>query len=296
MYWSIYDTLMVVTGISTAAIAFVPGITNKARAISVAVGVLLVVAALITGSLRSFIYPQHVLLGPVIPVAVALRLWWAARKAPTAGIDPYAPAEQLFLLAQDQPALRPTIAAHPNAYPDLVTWLGAQGVPATGAAPTTPALSDTTLPVAQAEIGHNSPESLAADPSTPAATLADLAYRYPALRGSISANPAAYADLRDWIATAGQRAPDTPPRGRNSSHLAIPVLAAITVVCLIAGVIGTNLIVNGGFNRAIWNVAEDTDINDTYDTGYGLAVKAEWLSKVALPGSARGVASPVVTA
>ncbi|WP_104191487.1 hypothetical protein [Cryobacterium sp. Y82] len=54
MYWSIYDALMVVTGYSSAAIAFMPGITNKVRAISVAVEALLMVAALITGSRSRF--------------------------------------------------------------------------------------------------------------------------------------------------------------------------------------------------------------------------------------------------
>lgn len=67
MYWSMYDTLMVVTGVSSAAIAFVPGITNKVRAISVAVGALLMVAALITGSLSSFTYPQQAGSGAASP-------------------------------------------------------------------------------------------------------------------------------------------------------------------------------------------------------------------------------------
>ena len=54
-------------------------------------------------------------------------------------------------------------------------------------------------------------ESLqAADPETPQAVLADLAYRHPELRAVIAANPNAYGGLRAWIAEAGARVAEVP--------------------------------------------------------------------------------------
>ncbi|TFD46350.1 VWA domain-containing protein [Cryobacterium frigoriphilum] len=211
MYWSIFDTLMMVTGVLTSAIAFVPGITSKTRAGSVAVGALLVVAALITGSLSSFTYPQLVMVGPLIPIAVAIRLWFAARTPPTAPVDP-------------------------------------------------------------AHVDVTDPEALAHDPATPAATLADLAYRFPALRSAIAENPATYAELRHWIVAAGERSPDPAPHEKPPGLL--PSLAVL-VVCLLlggAGVIGTINAVNSGDIYGLWGAA---DTSDTYDTGYDAAIAGE---------------------
>jgi hypothetical protein len=50
--------------------------------------------------------------------------------------------------------------------------------------------------------------SLAADPTTPMAVLADLAYRERALRPVVAANPAAYHDLLVWLGQLGDPAVD----------------------------------------------------------------------------------------
>jgi len=55
------------------------------------------------------------------------------------------------------------------------------------------------FPFAPQNHGSRTSESLAADPSTPMRILADLAYREPALRPLVAANPAAYPDLLVWL-------------------------------------------------------------------------------------------------
>ena len=47
--------------------------------------------------------------------------------ATRAVVDPTTSGADLAQIAQAQPNLWPQIAAHPNAYPDLLTWLGANG-------------------------------------------------------------------------------------------------------------------------------------------------------------------------
>lgn len=44
--------------------------------------------------------------------------------------DPAASTEELYRVAQRRPDLYPAIAAHPNTYPDLLTWLASLGDPA----------------------------------------------------------------------------------------------------------------------------------------------------------------------
>jgi len=51
--------------------------------------------------------------------------------ATKAAVDPSTSAADLAQIAQAQPRLWPEIAAHPNAYPDLLSWLSANGDTAT---------------------------------------------------------------------------------------------------------------------------------------------------------------------
>ena len=53
---------------------------------------------------------------------------------PHGELDPRMSAEQLQAIAAEYPESRAAIASHPNAYPDLLTWLGSLGDPAVDAA------------------------------------------------------------------------------------------------------------------------------------------------------------------
>lgn len=69
--WSIYDTLLLVSGLITAAIALlpIPEVKAKTRATAALAGGGLIVLALILGNVRSFTYPSIVFVGPFIALA-----------------------------------------------------------------------------------------------------------------------------------------------------------------------------------------------------------------------------------
>ena len=84
--------------------------------------------------------------------------------------------------------------------------LGLIGAAITGAGDGTPAPAEPAAPGPKEEpsglasVLPPSAEQRAADPTTPAADLADLAHRERALRPLVAANPSAYAALLDWLA------------------------------------------------------------------------------------------------
>ncbi|MCL2464766.1 MAG: hypothetical protein FWF28_06830, partial [Micrococcales bacterium] len=55
--------------------------------------------------------------------------WSNTDNARAALADPNLPAGELAAITAAQPSLWPQVAAHPAAYPDLLGWLAAQGVP-----------------------------------------------------------------------------------------------------------------------------------------------------------------------
>jgi hypothetical protein len=58
---------------------------------------------------------------------------------------------------------------------------------------------------------------LAADPTTPATVLGELAGSHPELRAAIAANPAAYPDLLNWLGQLGDPQVDAALRARASA-------------------------------------------------------------------------------
>ena len=70
--WSIYDTMILVTGVIVAVIAIVPvaQVPAATRAWSALVGGALIVAALTLGNLRSFRYPSYVFVAPIVALLV----------------------------------------------------------------------------------------------------------------------------------------------------------------------------------------------------------------------------------
>jgi hypothetical protein len=160
MYWSGYDTAILLTAILTLALAIVPGTaleTRKRLAVG-GVGAGLVIVSIITGNLRSVVYPSAVWIAPAIPVIAAVvvivrRQRETAQDEQTfsnpvaeavasigtdpvraAASDPNTPPAELADLAYDHPELRPAIAENPSTYPGLLSWLQQLEDPAVAAA------------------------------------------------------------------------------------------------------------------------------------------------------------------
>jgi len=114
--------------------------------------------------------------------------------ATKAAADPSTSAADLAQIAQAQPRLWPDIAAHPNAYPDLLAWLDANGDEATktAVADPVPAVAQpgtgtvaTNLPQGQPEsqapvsVGEPVARTSAASSSVPAVAPPTAAFRAP---------------------------------------------------------------------------------------------------------------------
>ena len=153
MYWSGYDTSILITGILTLILALIPGTrsTNQTRFIIAGVGAGLIVISIITGNLQSVTYPSVVTIAPAFPVVTGIIMILRARNLAAAdrqSVDVSAsttqasetPAPKTKLLAQasdpstsrstladlayEHPELRVAVAANPSTYPGLLTWLG----------------------------------------------------------------------------------------------------------------------------------------------------------------------------
>ncbi|MEJ1229652.1 MAG: hypothetical protein WDM88_01890 [Galbitalea sp.] len=164
MYWSGYDTSILITGILTLVLAVVPGIgvANQTRGVIGAVGAGLIIISIITGNLQSLVYPSIVTIAPVIPVVAGVIMVIRARNL--------AAAERQSVDVS-APAIRATTSS--------------AAVPASAVLATSSSTEDLS--------------AQAADPTTPLATLADLAYDHPELRPAIAANPSTYPDLLEWL-------------------------------------------------------------------------------------------------
>lgn len=189
--WSIYDTLILLTGLLTAAIAVLPvdGIPSRTRVTSGVIGGGLVVLALILGSLSSFTYPRVVFVSPLLPVAVAGSLIAQARRRALPG-------------------------GHGLQHDEEAVSLSGRGV-----------LEETA--VAEAEMAAVAPDAAEALPNdtpderladwravheeaTSAERLAQIAAVHPEFGEAILAHANAYPELREWIrhyATSAEPSP-----------------------------------------------------------------------------------------
>ncbi len=183
---SVYDTLVLVTGIITAVIAILPvdNIPAGTRAKSAAIGGGLIVLALFLGSLRSFRYPSIVFLGPFIALTALGAIVANARKRTTSpGLQPdeqsqRAPASGIAVSLGTSPLV---------AGPDSVDEVRAES-PDIAADP--PDAADPIRLAAWKE---------ANDPGTSSARLAEIVGDHPEFGPQVWAHPNAYPELKSWI-------------------------------------------------------------------------------------------------
>jgi hypothetical protein len=176
MYWSQYDTLLLVTGILTLLLTFLPVKTLKpvGRVAAFLIGIVLIIAAVTLGNMPSFTYPWLVTIGPVIPIGAAILL--IVQHVRSQG-------------AQAREEANPFV---PTSIPNMAP----QAVPAA-----VPVVVQAFDPAALAPAAPPHPDLAAAqDPATPQETLADLAFRVPETRAAVAANPSAYPALLEWLA------------------------------------------------------------------------------------------------
>ncbi|MCX6501576.1 MAG: hypothetical protein NT132_04070 [Microbacterium sp.] len=182
--WSGYDTLLLVTGILTAAIALIPipTIEAKTRISAVAIGGAVVVLSLILGSLASFTYPALVTVAPVIPIvaagAIAKSAWERQKHRDAAS------------------------RGEPGATPQA----GYSAAFVARSAPVSPAH----VPSAAADDDRTRAWTALFDPVTPPGTLAEIAASYPEFAPQIAAHPQCYPGLREWAQTQAATDGGTP--------------------------------------------------------------------------------------
>lgn len=195
MFWSIYDTLLLLAGLITAAIAFIPlpTIPSKTRVIAGAVGGGIVLLSLIVGNMPSFTYPSVIFVAPLIALAVG-------------GV--------IIKSALDLKKQQDAAAADPD---HGQIQYGEQGHSvATSTAVTVPAMATPAAMVSAA--AEPSARTEADDPrrgawaelydsSTPAERLAEIAGAHPEFAANIAAHPNAYPELQAWAAAVTGGAP-----------------------------------------------------------------------------------------
>lgn len=189
MFWSIYDPLLLLAGLITAVIAFVPipTIPSRTRVIAGAVGGGIVLLSLILGNMASFTYPSVIFVAPLVALAVGGVIIKSA----------------LDLKKQQE-------AAAADAHHGHIQY-GEQGhsvaAPVAVAAPAPPAPVEAERP-APAEPADPRAGAWAElyDPSTPSVRLAEIAAAHPEFASTIAAHPNAYPGLQAWAAsvTAGK--------------------------------------------------------------------------------------------
>lgn len=200
MYWSIYDTLLLVTGIIVLVIAVLPqpGIPAKTRLWSAIIGGGLVLLALFLGSLRSFRYPSYVYVGPVIALLALGGVIYDARKR--SNPDQVGPPI-------DHQASGPSL----ERVSDVPGEMGDEEL---DRAPLPVAASDA-VPVAELSVAESADRTTSLvtpaddpraaaweevnDDATTADRLAEIAAAYPEFGPRMLDHPHVYPALREWI-------------------------------------------------------------------------------------------------
>lgn len=219
MYWSIYDTLLLVTGIIVLVIAVLPqkGIPAKTRLWSGIIGGGLVLLALFLGSLRSFRYPSYVYVAPVVALLALGGVVFDARRRTNpdqAGLPIDLRASGPFLerlsdVPDEEGADKLDPAPLPQPAPEAVPVALAEASLAESADPPTSLVTpaDDARATAWNEVN---------DDATSADRLAEIAAEYPEFGPRMLDHPHVYPALREWIGQlpgAGSLAPRDATRG-----------------------------------------------------------------------------------
>ncbi|MEA5456402.1 hypothetical protein SPF06_16835 [Sinomonas sp. JGH33] len=157
MYWSIYDFLMLLSGIITLVIVVVPvrGIPARTRMAAGGIGGGLVIVSMVLASVPFFRYPAAVIVAPVVAILGVVAVIGKAVRRPTSmqagepghehpsvsrvgpvrGTEPPEvgslprdlSSEDLMRLAIQDRGSWIEIARHPAAYDGLLEWLATHG-------------------------------------------------------------------------------------------------------------------------------------------------------------------------
>lgn len=201
MYWSIYDTLLLATGIIVLVIAVLPqpGIPAKTRLWSGIIGGALVLLALFLGSLRSFRYPSYVYVAPVIALLALGGVVVDARKRTNpdqAGL----PSDHRA--SGPSPVSLSDVAGEVAAAPDpgqLAAWTPDPTSVAVAELPAFVASDQEPDPPSQEDDARVAAWREVNDDSTSADRLAEIAAVYPEFGRRMLAHPQVYPELREWI-------------------------------------------------------------------------------------------------
>lgn len=174
--WSIYDTMILVSGLIVLAVAILPvqGIPQRTRVVSGLVGGGLILLSLLLGSLSSFSYPRMVLVGPLIALAAAGGILAQARKLNRPGGGDL----QVDETAHGSPAAVPPSSTTPILAP--------------GIAPSQPRSfpADDPRLLAWVELHQ---------PATTPSRLAEIVVTHPEFGTAVLQHPNVYPELREWI-------------------------------------------------------------------------------------------------
>jgi hypothetical protein len=160
MYWSIYDVLMLISGLITLIIVFAPvqAITSRTRLAAGGIGGTLLVASLVLASIPFFRYPAIVIAAPLIALLSVVAVMGKAfrghsslqtgQQGHSVHPQPVERADAAFKThdhesSQDIPSSLPPrdlmelaasdqtrwleVVRHPSAYPALLDWLDQYG-------------------------------------------------------------------------------------------------------------------------------------------------------------------------
>jgi hypothetical protein len=147
VHWSIYDVLILVSGLITLVIVVAPvaGISTRTRLASGGIGGGLVLISLVLASVPFFRYPSVVMIAPVIALLAVVAVIGKAVRGGTSlqvgeqghrlsaepqiePLDHLSPIELMEVAARDHSRWL-EIARHPAAYPGLLDWLWEHGGP-----------------------------------------------------------------------------------------------------------------------------------------------------------------------
>jgi hypothetical protein len=212
MHWSIYDTMILLTGIIAGVTAIVPvaGVPAKTRLSAALTAAVLITAALYLGGLSSFRYPSFVFGGPIIALLALGVVVADGRKRTREAAENLQFDDRLTSVSAPPPTRVNEVAAADGVRliaPEAGERSPVPAEPSAQEKPDPPAVQEPVeAPHAPAESLVESHEREAAwlavtDPSTSPDDLVGILAAYPEFGPAAHDHPNSYPELRDWIRT-----------------------------------------------------------------------------------------------